>query len=178
MNSRWSFGNYIWPISHKQFIELVAQFKKAAEESFGTECSLEISALRDPKIYTTFCDSEIEQSLKLINDAQTVVATKNLADVTPELWKQAGYVEVEVRPLDEKKAPASAFGHVEFKGRLPLQANFYIQPDGENAKRAMLARNPSMSVGDGFESNGKRSAAVPASLSFVRGSPLAVALYE
>jgi len=87
-----------------------------------------------------------------------------LSDVTPEVWTKSGYVEVNVSPVDRSKAPDYAFGHAEFKGERPRQATFYIQPNGDDVRQAMVSSAKGKAIGDGFESNGSRSGAIPSGL--------------
>lgn len=162
--TRWSLSNIFRAVTHTQFIDYSTHFKQAAEHAFNTECRLDIRALQGPKLYTTFMDKHIQDELDERNAENTILATEDLADITPDLWKQAGYIEVTVRPVDEKKAPDFAFGHAEFKGCHPRQATFYIQPDGEEAKQFMTSQNRGKITGNGFESNGTSSKAIPASL--------------
>lgn len=164
--SRWSLSNRFKAISYDQAGSYVSQFKAAAEKSFGTECVLDITLLRANKVYTTFWDDDLQSSLDATNNANTILKTNNHAEVTPELWNQAAYVEVSVRPVDPSKAPKEyAFGHLEFKGSRPRQATFYIQPDGEEAMQEMLATKAfGVVVGDGYASNGENSGFVPMSV--------------
>lgn len=162
--NRWSLKNIFRSVTHSQFADYTRQFKQAAETSFGAECSLQICALTQPKAYTTFWDDDIQSSLDEINERNTILRTENLSDLTPEVWSKSGYVEVIVSPIDRQQAPDSAFGHAEFKGGLPRQATFYIQPDGQNVREAMVSSAKGKLVGSGFDSNGSRSWAVPAGL--------------
>ena len=166
MSSRWSLSNQFQAISHEQAGNYVTAFKAAVEESFGTECALDIRILSVPKLYTTFLDDDVQSFLDETNKNNTILSTNNPAEVTPELWEQAGYVEVGVRPIDRTQAPEDyAFGHVEFKGQYPRQATFYVQPNGDDVKRAMLAQKSfTTAVGDGYTSNGLNSGFVPASV--------------
>lgn len=161
---RWSQHNMLLGISHSQFTKLVTEFHAAAEASFGTTCSLSIAVLKEPKVYTTFVDHDISSNLDGINSANTILQTDRLGDITARLWRQAGYVEVTIRPTNAGQAPAHAFAHAEFKGLRPKQATFYLQPDGEAARATMMGHSPKMLFGDGFTSNGRRSDAIPASL--------------
>ncbi len=162
--TRWSLKNIFRPVTHGQFVDYTNQFKQAAENSFGTECSIQIRALTQPKAYTTFWDDDIQSGLDAINEQNTILRTENLSDVTSEVWAKAGYVEVNVRPVDCDKAPDHAFGHAEFKGEKPRQATFYIQPNGDDAREAMVSSAKGKVIGDGFESNGSRSGAIPSGL--------------
>ena len=162
--TRWSLSNIFMPISHGQFLDYVEQFQRAAQNSFDTKCELEIRALTAPKVYTTFMDDRIQENLDDINDQNTIIKTTKLSDITKEIWDKSGYVEVTVKPTDPDHAPSYAFGHAEFKGERPRQATFYLQPDGKDAKDFMLGNSTLKIAGDGFDSNGSRSHAVPASI--------------
>ena len=158
--NRWSIGNYILPITHRQFIALTEQFKTAAERSFGTTCNLEIEVLREAKLYTTFVDDEIQSNLDSIN-LMGAIHTANIQDVTTEVWKKAGHVTVTLRPADPTKTHPHAFAVVEFKGVRPRQATYYIQPRGEMAAFEVLDNNRFKLIGDGHDGNGTRSSATP-----------------
>ena len=160
----WSLKNIFLPVTHRQFVDYTSQFKKAAEVSFGTECSLQIRALTKPKAYTTFCDDDIESALDEINEGNTILKTENLSDVTLDVWLNSSYVEVNVTPIDHQQAPDSAFGHAEFKGEKTRQATFYIQPNGEDVKHAMVLSATGKILGDGFESNGSISGRISSGL--------------
>jgi hypothetical protein len=159
--TRWSLKNIFQAVSHQQFQDYTTQLREAAEKSFGTPCKLDISIMNNTKVYTTYWDDGLQDNLDQINDANTLLRTDDVANVSTALWGKAGYVEVTVKPVDETQAPAYAFAHVEFKGNEPRQATFYIQPDGGEAKASLLAKNPRRIVGDGFTSNGSRSNALP-----------------
>lgn len=174
MSSRWSLSNRFKAISYDQAGRYVAEFKSAAEESFGTECVLDITLMSANKVYTTFWDEDLQASLDATNASNTILRTNDHAQVTPELWDQAAYVEVGVRPADPSKATESyAFGHVEFKGSRPRQATFYIQPDGEGVMQQMLAKKAfGVAAGDGYDSNGENSGFVPMSVARIMPSSL------
>lgn len=162
--TRWSLKNIFRDVTHEQFNTYTTQFKQAAEKSFGTECKLEIRALSAPKVYTTYCDDDLQSNLDSINDSATLLVTDKLSDMTEALWKAARYVEITLRPADPEKAPRYAFAHAEFKGTQPEQATFYIQPDGEDAKAAIIAQQKHKRIGDGFDGNGRRSGGLPSGL--------------
>lgn len=162
--TRWSLSNIFQAVSHQQFQDYTTQLRDAAERAFGTPCKLDISVMSNTKVYTTYCDDGLQGNLDHINDANTILRTGDVANVSAAMWHKAKYVEVSVNPVDETLAPAYAFAHVEFKGNEPRQATFYIQPDGEDTKAALLAKNPRRMVGDGFTSNGSRSGAMPSNL--------------
>lgn len=162
--TRWSLRNVLMPVSHQEFVTYIKQFKQAAEQSFDTECKLEITALAAPKAYTTFWDNALQSEINSINEENTILKTDALSDITSSLWATAKYVEVLINPVDKTKAPRAALAHAEFKGEKPRQAKFYIQPNGEDAREQMLSQQSGKIVGDGFESNGTRSACLPESL--------------
>jgi hypothetical protein len=162
--TRWSLKNIFQTVSHEQFQNYTTQLRDAAEKAFGTKCALDIHLMANTKVYTTYCDDSLQDNLNQINDANTILRTDDLAMVTPRMWGAAGYVEVSVNPVDPEKAPSFAFAHVEFKGNEPRQACFYIQPDGQDVKDALIKQNRGRNVGDGYTSNGSRSNALPSNL--------------
>ena len=160
--SRWSLKNIFKQVTHTQFIDYTNKFKQAAEYSFGTECSLRIRALTQPKACTTFKDKDILGDVDFLNKKNTISDTNNLNEVTSELWAKARYVEVIIRPKDQEKAPEYAFGHAEFKGEKPRQATFYIHPNGQAARESLVSAAKRKFIGDGFGTNGTISG-VPSS---------------
>ena len=122
--TRWSLNNIVLPVSHKQFFDLTTKFKKAAEDSLDY----------------------LDQRKK----ADTILETADVGAVSKALWKSAAYVEVSVDPLDKGKATASAWGQIAFKGDHPRRATFYIQPDGEDARKSVLKQNFRKLAGDGY----------------------------
>lgn len=164
--TRWSLSNLFMSVSFEQFQSLTRQFKAAAEASFGTECRLEVKALKETKVYTTFKDDDIQDGLDYLNNLNFITSATSLDEMTKDIWDQAGYVEVILHPKNEKAAPSYAFAHVEFKGELRRTASFYIQPDGVDARDRMISQNRRMWPGEGWGGNGTRSGAIPSSLSF------------
>lgn len=162
---RWSLSNYFRQVSHKQFVDYTTKLKLVSEAAFRSECEVDIHLKDRTKVYTTFYDPALQDIVDRENEGGTVIKTGNIDDVTKEHWNAAAYAEVTVRPVDKDQAPDYAFAHAEFKGRLPRQATFYIQ-GGENTHNAKLSFLVNMSgrIGDGYESNGQRSNAVPSSL--------------
>ena len=166
--TRWSISNRFLPISYEEFTSLSERFKQAAEASFGTECKMQVKAMTAPKVYTTFCDDEIQSGLDEINAARTLSLPES-DRLSEKDWDRARYVELVINPVNPELAPSFAFAHAEFKGVTPRQATFYIQPDGEEVKDTMIStRKFLQSTGDGFSSNGVRSGAIPAGLGFLR----------
>lgn len=157
--SRWSIANIARPVSRAQFIDLTTQFQKAAETSFGTACSLEIRAMNAVRMTSTFLhDDGTEEFMAAENERRTFFKTGDPNQLTDDAWRRAAYVEVIVRPDKEKQAPAYAFGHAEFKGHLPRQATFYLQPDDDASRDTMVNASRGKWIGEGYDSNSYRSA--------------------
>lgn len=148
--ARWSISNLFRSVTHKQFIDYTTQFQQAAENAFGTSCSLEINIMKQPKVFTTLLHKDAQKQDDATNDKNTTLKTGNITDITQDIWKQANFIEVTVSPENKEDAPQSAFGTVEYYGK---RATFYIQPDegSENAKQSMLSQTSGKIIGDGFE---------------------------
>lgn len=159
--TRWSLSNYFFSISHDQFVAMTTQLKDAAEQSFGTACNFNITARKQPKLYTTFVDDEIQGGIDILNKPHVLLQTDQVAAITPDIWKEAKYVEVSILPADKEKAPFAAFAHAEFKGTAPREATFYVQPDGKTVMHKLMAAHPRSIVADGYGGNGVRDGAVP-----------------
>lgn len=152
--SRLSISNLLLPVSRDQFTALTAQFKQAAEHSFGGACKLEIHAMDEVKTTSTFMHEDwIMEAIAEGNKRLTFFETDDPAKLTADIWNKAAYVEVSVKPVNEKDAPTSAWGHVEFKGYRLRQATFYLQPDDGNAMKSIRSQNPLKLAGDGYTSN-------------------------
>ncbi|MEM7617996.1 MAG: hypothetical protein AAF244_01300 [Pseudomonadota bacterium] len=162
--ARWSLSNRFQVVSHSQFQNYVSHFLEAVEEYFTTPCDLDLRVLTQPEVYTTFYDESLFETLKKQNDANTILLTNDLSEITASVWSKAGYVGVTVRPENDDLAPRSAFATAEFKGVAPKAATFYVQPDGEDVRKSMLEAAKWKKVGDGYNSNGVRSSMLPTSL--------------
>ncbi len=123
-------------------------------------------------MHSRYDDDEFER-LKKINDANTLLKTDSIGNVTQEQWNEAAYVEVGVRPIDTDKAPDYAFGHIEFKGHKPKSATYYIQGGEETSKTkdAILSAHKAMVSGDGFDSHGSQSGRAFMNISAKMGTP-------
>lgn len=97
--TRWSLSNIFRKLNFTQFTDLSTEFKNAAEQIFGTECAVDITLMSRPKAYTTLYDDDEFERLKKINDANTLLKTDSIENVTQEQWNEAGYVEIGVRPI-------------------------------------------------------------------------------
>ncbi len=159
--TRFCLSNLFCRLSYNQFMEIGREFKSACEHAFGTKCTPDIKLLSRAKAYTTFMlDPEDQKNLDAKNEEAEILTTSDFSLITKDIWEQAQYVEIKIRPTNKNAGPDYAFGHVEFKGRLPKTATFYAQ-GGD--KTDALARNMRfnhifMIAGDGFESNGVQSA--------------------
>ena len=159
--SRLSLSNLLLPVSREQFTALTAQFKQAAEHSFNGPCKLEIHAMDAVKATSTFVhDDWIMEAMAAGNKQRTFFETDDPAKLTSDIWNKAAYVEVSVKPVNEKDAPTSAWGQAEFKGYRPRQATFYLQPDDGKAMKSMKSQNPLKLTGDGYTSNTDFSASL------------------
>lgn len=175
MSGRLSLSNYIFKISHEQFLSLATAFKKASEQSFGTKATMEIGVYNAPKLYTTFIDDDIDAVLAVENEQRHVLTTQNIADINKSVWDSAGYVEAILKPVNTAIAPDHAFSSMEFLGDRPKQATFYIQGSPGNAAIASMKNQfKFMARGDGFPSNGSRSNYMPNSLPFLKGQNLSL----
>jgi hypothetical protein len=161
MSTRFSLANQFFKLSHAQFVAITCEFKLACEASFAAPCTLAISLYTQPLVFTTYVDEEIEENLAMINKPHWLLDTPDLGAVSPHLWKCAGYVKVGLYPTETALAPSSAFAHVEFKGLLPAQATFYVQPGGAEVQVRLERQFGRMVRGDGYAHHGRRSAARP-----------------
>ncbi|MBI3441168.1 MAG: hypothetical protein HY052_05115 [Proteobacteria bacterium] len=172
MSDRWNLSKLITAISYKQFQNLTAAFQQAAERSFDTDTTIEITALQADKVCSPYVDDAIQADHDSLNQSNTLLKTNKLSELTADIWKKAKYVEVSVNPVNKSKAPHSySFANVEFKGTHPRQATFYIQGEQEEgaAKKSVLTNRPLLStVGDGFDGNGVQDGRLPASLADFR----------
>lgn len=157
--TRWSLSNILRKIQFTQFQSLSSEFQNACEKSFGTESSIALKLMSQPKAFTTFMDDVEQARLNEINNNNTISSFDSIDSVTEEHWNNAAYVEITIRPTDKEKAPSSAFGHLEFKGNCPKSATYYLQ-GGEHtdgAKPFVTNNHKSMVVGDGYDSHGDQS---------------------
>jgi hypothetical protein len=141
-------------MSREQFIDLTAQFRAAAEHSFGAPCKLEIHAMDAVKIVLPFMhDDGIERRVAEHNNDHTFFRTDDPSKLSREAWGKAAYVEVFVTPAEGVPAPVGAWGHAEFKGCWPQQAAFDLEPVDGDAVTEMIGQNSGKMIGDGRTSN-------------------------
>jgi hypothetical protein len=155
MSSKLSIGNHLTPISFKQFQTLVTQFKELCETSFGTECTLQICAMCQLKLYVTRLPDEYVLSyIRNENEQNTFFKSDDLLSVTSDIFDAAAYIDAIVSPKDKSVAPESAFGGIEFKGNRPRHATYYVQPGDANLVQALRERHPFKVFGDGYKHHG------------------------
>ena len=175
MSSRLSLSNIFRRQSHEDFQRLTTEFWRVAETAFRVQCIPEITLMKRAKTYTTFWDENHQDDLNAMNAANTDFKTNNLAEIDAALWARTGYVEVSIRPIDETRAPTSAWAHAEFLGQHPKMATFYIQGGGEKLEATLVKaleklrrQNARMIAGDGYTGNGINSGFIPAGLPSLR----------
>lgn len=155
--TRFGLANMFTDISYGKFMRMAHEFRRAVEVEFGTECDVSIDLLTRTKTYISIIDDEWQGRLDRQNDAARIARLDKLSDLTPALWRQAGYVEMNIRPRDEAAAPQYAFAHMEAKGAWPLGLCFYVQgggmDGGESVLAEMRARHRFMSLTDGMDGN-------------------------
>ena len=155
--NRFSLSNSVLSISHRQFIKLTSEFKRAATKVFGQECVMEVRVMNTMKLTSHF-DDGFGQATDDYNKANTAVFADDAAKISRDAWKRAVYVEAIISPLNQASAP-SGFAHAEFKGETRRQATFYIQ--GQNpsidADKIMRNANPMMWPGDGYSCNTEKA---------------------
>ncbi|CAN5220445.1 hypothetical protein BH11CYA1_BH11CYA1_34970 [soil metagenome] len=154
MSTRLSISNFVFAISFDQFKAMVQQYKQAAEQSFGTPCSLEIRAMNRIKMTSSFMhDDDTMDWMDKQNSAAVFFRTGELSVFLPQTFAEAVYIEVIFAPIDAKAAPNYAFAHIEFKGSRPRQATFYMQPEGSQAVENFKAKFRFKKFGDGYKHN-------------------------
>lgn len=161
MSSRWSLSNLVNPVHREQFINLAKEFLDAAQDSFGTECSLEVTLMKATKATSSYGGDNVEKTLKEENEPHILLETKDLAAISEDLWKKTRYAEASIRPIDKKNATESAWAHLECGGIKPKTATYYIQCERieDSAKKKILANHWTMIAGDGWDSNSVYSTA-------------------
>jgi hypothetical protein len=155
MNNRISLSNWVLPISFNQFKTLVAEFQKLAAAVFGTECVIQIRALRQNKVSPTRMHEDgVMDYIAGVNARAVFFESSELAAMTAQVFDAAVYVEVSVTPMNILAGPKFAFGHVEFKGNRPRQATFYLQPEGDpHDFKSLTDSHRCMRIGDGYTFN-------------------------
>ncbi|MDR3613177.1 MAG: hypothetical protein P4L53_06405 [Candidatus Obscuribacterales bacterium] len=155
MSSKLSIGNHFLAISFKQFQTLVTEFKELCETSFGTECTLQICAMCQLKLYITRLPYEdILSYIRNENEQNTFFKSDDLLTVTSDTFDAAVYIDAIVSPTNKSAAPDSAFGGIEFKGKRPNHATYYVQPSDANLVQALKERHPFKVFGDGYKHHG------------------------
>ncbi|MDX1986085.1 MAG: hypothetical protein SFV17_05310 [Candidatus Obscuribacter sp.] len=152
--SRWSIANYAGPISLEQFQVLVCEFETLIEQSFATAVIIEVRAMKRIKATSHYLhDDWIMDGIAQENRDNTFYTTTNVMAVDKGVFESAAYIEVNFHPFNPSFAPSSAWAHCEFKGKLPNQATFYVQPDDQSVARAMKEKHQDLLFGDGYKAN-------------------------
>jgi len=150
--TRLALSNRLFEINYTQFKKMTGEFLQACSESFGADCRLEIHPMSASPLRSNFIEDEGTQLyMQQVNRENTIAELSSLSEMTKDLWDRCAYVEVSVRPRDDAKAPANAWGHLEFsRSKKPKTATYYIQPDAPEAIRKIDGRHPLMIRGDGY----------------------------
>jgi len=132
----------------------VIEFKELVETSFGTKCGLELRAMNRLKLSPTMVfDDGTMEFVAQFNDEATFFKCENVSLFSPQIFDAAVYIEVVLRPQEKSSAPDYAFAHIEFKGRRPRQATYYLQPGDAEVLNALKAAHRSQRIGDGYTHN-------------------------
>ncbi|MGE4313838.1 MAG: hypothetical protein AB7E85_06155 [Pseudobdellovibrionaceae bacterium] len=158
-------GNRIFPatpVSHQQFQTYMRDFRDAAESYFQTYVTVETTVSRGVPRYSTWGSSDTVASDGAHNQSIEMMSTWSLADITPELWEQAGYVESVLRAPEAEHQKYSV-GRATFLGLAPQSAGFRFDPLHhdfakvhdfcEGLKAQQLGAFPSTSLGEGRVDN-------------------------
>ena len=150
MSFRFSLSNYFRSLSWDQFQSLASDFEEQCVISFDGACEIEIRAMSSHKIHTThWPDQGTMRYIDTVNEKSTFFKTNNTRMLTPEIFKEAVFIEVALRPKDKARALRSAFATIDFKGKLRRRATFYIQCGKTPVVANMRLMNPFMKYGDG-----------------------------
>jgi hypothetical protein len=161
--TNWSLCNIFRQVSHRQFMNYTERFKAAVEYSSGMECRLQISVLKNPKIISGSKSNFIQEIVSEVNKNNTLLKTETLTDITADIWKKAGYVEITLIPASPDKNQSGRLGRVEFKGRLPRQATFEVNDDIECVKQSLLSWKYAGKIDEDPETNCTRIGLSPPS---------------
>jgi hypothetical protein len=172
--TRFGLSNRFFNVSHTQFMKLALEFRRSVEAEFGTPCDMKIDVLSRTKRYISIIDDEAQSALDESNAAARIATLDKLSDLTESLWDRAGYVELNIRPIDKTAAPDYAFANMEAKGNRPRGVSFYVQGggmDGGYAVREEMGRqNRLMSRNDGMDGNSTNTlTSHPSYLRFISG---------
>ncbi|MFA5591950.1 MAG: hypothetical protein WC989_01370 [Micavibrio sp.] len=170
---RFSLSNRFFAVSYREFQNYCADFQVAVGYVAATPFKAVAAGYSIPKEYTTIYDDSLNDACESINAQARQFEGILPSDITEEMWRDAKYVDVLIKPLDEEAAPRSAFAHMEFKGHLDRTATFYVQPDDALAgvKELMLGRYPDKIAGDGYADHSNSNSFIKAGL---QANPLAV----
>ena len=139
--SRGYFQNLVCRITYDQFVDLTAKFQKAAEESFGTACSLKIELNETPPARNYIDNALISGSMRPDPNFPTVART---SDISRQQWNEAQHALVIIRPIDPSKALPYSVGYAEFQGK---RAVFNIQPDVPGTGKDKIMQNAGLRSG-------------------------------
>lgn len=156
---RWSLSKLLRPMDYRDFAAITQKFYHSASEAFGTKCDIEITAHKVAPITTSFYDPGLEAMIKEANNPNLLIEIPSLLAYIKQIpqnssrnalaryddrslpvqdklnmeriWNEAGFVQVSIKPLNKDATAQSAWANIEFKGKAPRHASFYVQPYGE-----------------------------------------------
>lgn len=154
MDNSLSISNKVFAISHAQFQAMVQEYVELIEISLGTACSVEIKAMNIIKWTSTFMHEEdVMEFMAKHNREAVFFECADASELSAETFKSAVYIEVIISPTNKHNAPSYAFAHLEFKGRRPRQATYYLQPADETVIKTLKGKHRFQIIGDGYTDN-------------------------
>ena len=117
----WSLANMVFNISAAQARGLVAEFRMAAEQSFNSLCTVDLTV-----------------TPKNANSANPVVTLDTPLSLTSKIWKNAGHVEAVIRPVGADDTADAPKATLTFNRKVEANAARYQiqgeQTEGSTAK--------------------------------------------
>lgn len=149
--NRMSLSNIFADINFKQFKQLISEFILTSRKGDApNEITLNIRLLdRLPLISSFIEDEETQKYIDGFHDDATIIKTGSIAGLNQAAWNKAAYAVVSVRDSSDH-----FWGQIEFKGKKPKTATYYIQAnDGSAILKNINHNHPLMLRGDGFGSH-------------------------
>ena len=156
--NRWSFIKRFGKITYDDFMRFAQQFCSAVDSCYESPSVVIVRFYEQlPRSITTIHQFGLNEWLAEYNKSKQLAEIIELENVTKELFDKAANIQLDIRPIDDAKAPLYTFGHLECKGLLNRHLVYYVQPEevGEVVKALHLNKQrPSVlrfGIGDGYE---------------------------
>jgi hypothetical protein len=149
----WSVSRIFRRVSVHDFRDAVVTLKKKLEKQSSADLFVEVGLYRKRRteLSSAGIDRDTGSSVTRLNPVEAFQFVADPKDITPEMWREADYIEAVLHPV----GGGSITARIEAKGLNSRQITFSAGPDdpGEQARTDTLENYRFWRKGDGVDSN-------------------------